>query len=83
MVNLKAWEGLSEEHRAIIRAAVGAEAWQEFSDFNANNADALIQLIDTRGVQLRHYSDSLLLQVGRVAEDVVAESASPTSRPPP
>jgi TRAP-type mannitol/chloroaromatic compound transport system substrate-binding protein len=32
MVNLKAWEGLSEEHQAIIRAAVGAEAWQEFSD---------------------------------------------------
>jgi TRAP-type mannitol/chloroaromatic compound transport system substrate-binding protein len=73
MVNLKAWEGLSEEHKAIIRAAVGAEAWQEFSDFNAHNADALTQLIDAHDVQLRRYSDDLLVQVGRVAEDVVAE----------
>ena len=73
MVNLAAWEGLSEEHKAIVRAAVGAEAWQEFADFNAHNADALTQLIDAHGVQLRRYSDDLLIQVARVAEDVVAE----------
>jgi hypothetical protein len=51
--------------------------------FNAHNADALIQLIDTRGVQLRHYSDSLLLQVGRVAEDVVAEIGKSDELTPP
>jgi TRAP-type mannitol/chloroaromatic compound transport system substrate-binding protein len=40
---------------------------------DAHNADALTQLIDTHGVPLRRYSDDLLILVGRVAEDVVAD----------
>jgi len=73
MMNRQAWEGLTKEEQATIQSAIEAEAWQQFADFNARNAEALTQLIDTHGVQLRRYSDDLLVQVGRVAEAVVAE----------
>jgi TRAP-type mannitol/chloroaromatic compound transport system substrate-binding protein len=74
MMNRQAWEGLTKEEQATIQSAIEAEAWQQFADFNARNAEALTQLIDTHGVQLRRYSDDLLVQVGRVAEAVVAEN---------
>ena len=48
LVNLKEWEGLSDEHKAIIRAGVGAEAWQEFSEFNAHTADPNVQALTAR-----------------------------------
>jgi len=73
MVNLKVWEGLSDEHKAIIQTAIEAEAWREFSEFNANNADSLKVLLEEHGVQLKRFSDELLAQVGKVAEEVVAE----------
>jgi TRAP-type mannitol/chloroaromatic compound transport system substrate-binding protein len=73
LVNRQVWESLTKDQQAIIRTAIQAEAWQQFADFNAHNADTLRQLIDMHGVQLRRYPDDLVVQVGRVAEDVVAE----------
>jgi TRAP-type mannitol/chloroaromatic compound transport system substrate-binding protein len=73
LVNRQVWEGLTREQQAIVRSAIEAEAWQQFADFNAHNADTLKQLIEMHGVQLRRYSDDLLVQVGRVAEEVISE----------
>jgi TRAP-type mannitol/chloroaromatic compound transport system substrate-binding protein len=73
MINLQAWEGLTGEQQAIFQAAIAAEAWQEFADFSAHNADSLKVLIDEHDVQLRRFSDELLGQIGQVAEEVVAE----------
>ena len=73
MINLRAWEGLTEEQKAIFEAAIAAEAWQEFADFNAHNADSLKVLINEHGVQLRRFPDELLGQIGQVAEEVVAD----------
>jgi TRAP-type mannitol/chloroaromatic compound transport system substrate-binding protein len=76
MINISAWEGLSEEQKAIFEAAIAAEAWQEFADFNAHNADSLRVLLDEHNVQLRRFSDELLAEIGQVAEAVVAEVGS-------
>jgi TRAP-type mannitol/chloroaromatic compound transport system substrate-binding protein len=73
MINLQAWEGLTGEQQAIFQAAIAAEAWQEFADFSAHNADSLKVLIDEHDVQLRRFSDELLGQIGQAAEEVVAE----------
>jgi TRAP-type mannitol/chloroaromatic compound transport system substrate-binding protein len=72
-VNRKVWEDLSNEHKALIEAAIEAEAWREYADFNAHNADSLKVLVDEHGVQLRRFSDELLAQIGTVADEVVAE----------
>jgi TRAP-type mannitol/chloroaromatic compound transport system substrate-binding protein len=76
MINVNAWEGLTGEQQAIFQTAIAAEAWQEFADFNAHNADSLRVLLDEHDVQLRRFSDELLAQIGQVAEEVVADVGS-------
>jgi TRAP-type mannitol/chloroaromatic compound transport system substrate-binding protein len=73
MFNLQAWEGLTKEQQAMMQAAIEAEAWREYADINAHNADSLKVLIDEHGVQLRQFNDELLKEIGRVSGEVVAE----------
>ncbi|MEM8949996.1 MAG: TRAP transporter substrate-binding protein [Pseudomonadota bacterium] len=73
MVNKGVWDGLTDGEKAIIEVAVQAEAWREFSEFNANNADSLKVLVEEHGVQLRTFSDELFAEIKSVAGEVVAE----------
>src|ERR687891_1895597 len=73
MINLQVWQGLTPEEKALFQAVIEAEAWQEYADFSAHNADSLKVLLDEHGVQLRRFPDELLGQIGQVAEEVVAD----------
>ena len=55
---------------------IEAEAWREYSEFNARNADALKVLVEQHGVELRRFNDELLQEIGRVSGEVVAEVGS-------
>ncbi len=72
-VNLKVWESLSAEHKAIIEAATAAENDFMLAEFNARNNDALAVLRSKHGVKLRRFSDSTLLAIGAAAGVVVSE----------
>jgi TRAP-type mannitol/chloroaromatic compound transport system substrate-binding protein len=75
MINLQVWEGLTQEEQALFQAAIAAEAWQEYADINAHNADSLRVLVEEHGVELRRFNDELLKEIGRVSGEVVAELA--------
>jgi TRAP-type mannitol/chloroaromatic compound transport system substrate-binding protein len=73
MINRKVWEGLTKEEQTLIEVAIEAEAWREYSEINAHNADSLKVLLQEHNVQLRRFDDELLKEIGRVAGEVVAE----------
>jgi TRAP-type mannitol/chloroaromatic compound transport system substrate-binding protein len=73
MINLSVWQGLTKEQQALIEAAIEAEAWREYAEINAQNAGSLKVLVEQHGVDVRRFNDDLLLEIGRVSGEVVAE----------
>lgn len=71
-INLKVWESLSSEHKAIIAAATAAENDISLSEFNANNVGALNTLITKHKVDVRKFSDDVMNEIGTKAGEVVA-----------
>ncbi|MBK1664165.1 ABC transporter substrate-binding protein [Rhodospirillum rubrum] len=81
-VNLGVWRGLSDQERAIIEAACGAEHAFSLAEYNARNGDALHTLVTNHGVQLRAFPTQVLLELGKTAGWVVRAAAadSPETR---
>lgn len=73
LVNKGIWDEMTDSEKAIIEASVQAEAWREFAEFNAMNADSLKILTEEHGVQVRSFSDELFAEIKKVAGEVVAE----------
>jgi TRAP-type mannitol/chloroaromatic compound transport system substrate-binding protein len=73
LINQKVWQMLTKEQQAMFAAAIEAEAWREYAEINANNAESLKVLTDEHGVELRRFNDDLLKEIGKVAGEVVAE----------
>ena len=74
-VNLKAWETLPDDLKAIVRAAARAVNTDMLDDYNARNMEALEQL-KTQGVQVRRLPDAVLARLKEVAAEVVEASAA-------
>ena len=73
LLNKDVWEDMSDSEKALIEAAIQAEAWREFAEYNATNADSLKTLLDEHGVQLRSFTPELFAEIRKVAAEVVAE----------
>ncbi len=73
-VNLDVWNGLSEEHRAIIRSAATTENDVTLGEFNARNNQALETLTKRHRVKLRRFPSTVLNAVGTAAGQVVHEA---------
>jgi len=73
ILNKTVWEEMTDSEKALIEAAIQAEAWREFAEYNATNADSLKTLLDEHGVQLRSFSPELFAEIRKVAAEVVAE----------
>jgi TRAP-type mannitol/chloroaromatic compound transport system substrate-binding protein len=73
MINVAAWESLTPEQQAMMKAAIEAEAWREYAEINAQNAGSLKVLVEDHNVQVRRFNDELLQEIGRVSGEVVAE----------
>ena len=76
MINLQVWEGLTKEEQTLIQVAIEAEAWREYAEINAHNADSLKVLVEEHGVDVRRFNDELLQEIGRISGEVVAEVGS-------
>jgi TRAP-type mannitol/chloroaromatic compound transport system substrate-binding protein len=81
-INLAAWNGLSDELKAIVEAANRAVNVSVLSEFLARNNDSLETLVNEHGVELRPFNDEILAGLGRLAGEVMnAEAeADPLSR---
>lgn len=75
-MNLGVWEGLPADQKAIVKSACHAANNQSLAEFNYQNGLALNTLVDEHGVQLRAFSDEIWSEVGRIAEQVVADTAN-------
>jgi TRAP-type mannitol/chloroaromatic compound transport system substrate-binding protein len=73
LINTKVWAGLSKDHQEIIEVASQAEAWREYSEFNAKNSDSLDVLVNKHKVQLRKFSDPMIKRIGEISFQVVEE----------
>ncbi len=80
-INLKAWETLPNDLKAIVRAAARAINGDMLDDYNAKNMEALEQL-RAQGVQVRRLPDEVLARLKEVSAEVVlaAAAADPAAR---
>lgn len=74
-VNLKAWDTLPDDLKAIVRAAARAVNGDMLDDYNAKNMEALEQLRE-QGVEVRRLPDEVLARLKEVAAEVVDSSAA-------
>jgi TRAP-type mannitol/chloroaromatic compound transport system substrate-binding protein len=72
-INKKLWDGFSSEIKLAIQVAIEAEAQIQSAEFTARNQVALKTLINEHRVKLRRYSDELLMELGKISGEVVAE----------
>jgi TRAP-type mannitol/chloroaromatic compound transport system substrate-binding protein len=77
IVNKQSFEALPEDLQAIVTAASRAANQMMLDEYTARNNNALRQLIDVHGVQLRRLPDDVLAALWRgseqVMQDLVAE----------
>ena len=81
-MNKKVWDGLTKDEQLLVTMAIEAEAHIQFAEFNARNLGSLNVLLNKHGVQLHRYPDDMLIKIGEVAGQVVAEigNSSPMSK---
>jgi TRAP-type mannitol/chloroaromatic compound transport system substrate-binding protein len=75
-INLDAWNSLDDELKAIVEAANMAVNVSVRSEFIARNNDSLETLVDEHGVQVRKFSDEVLVGLGNLAGEVLNDEAS-------
>ena len=71
--NKKLWDSLDSTTQLMVQAVIQAEAFVQSSEFTARNLGALEKLINEHGVQLKRFSDELLMELGKISGEVVAE----------
>jgi len=75
LVNLKVWEGLAGDLKAIIAHACAAEASFALSEMERLNAQALAALTERNNVRLMSFSADMVRAARRQAADILAELA--------
>lgn len=79
LVNLEAWNGLSDGHRSALETVCDATITRTLADGEAAQAAALAEL-ETKGAQIRRLPDAVLMALqdawGETVTEISAESAS-------
>ncbi len=75
-INIKAWEGLDSELKAIVAMANAKTNHLVLSEFVANNSAALQTLRREHGVVLKRLPDPVLNGLGRVSGQVLRDLAA-------
>lgn len=74
-MNLKAWESLPDDLKAIVRGAARYVNGDMLDDYNAKNMEAMEEL-RKQGVEVRRLPDEVLTRLREVASEVVDASAA-------
>ena len=75
-IDLKAWESLDDDTRALVDDLTKSFNMTVFSRFQAINGPALQKLINEHNVELRTFPDEVLIALGNAAGEVVSERGS-------
>ncbi len=73
MINKEKWDALPEDLQAIVKSAAEAENQHIYDEFTARNAEALRQLVDEHGVQLRRLPDEVLQALEKTSQEAVED----------
>lgn len=76
IINLKAWEGLSEDLRAILKSAAMSTSTWMFAQFEAKNVQALETLKNKYKVEILEFPPEVLRTLRRYAQQVLEEEAA-------
>jgi TRAP-type mannitol/chloroaromatic compound transport system substrate-binding protein len=76
LINLKVWEGLAGDLKAIIAHACAAEASFALSEMERLNAQALAALTERNNVRLMSFSADVVGAARRQAADILTELAT-------
>jgi TRAP-type mannitol/chloroaromatic compound transport system substrate-binding protein len=76
IINTAAWDSLPADLQAMVRVAAKAINEDLLSEFTARNAEALDDLVQNQGVELRALPPEVLDRLRSVAAEVVAETAA-------
>lgn len=76
LINAKAWEGLPDDLKAIVRAAAQATTLESYSWSEAVNAEALEDLVTNEGVQQHVLPDDIVSRMREITFDVLEEKAA-------
>ena len=74
-INLQVWESLTESEQAMIRLACRGANDASIGEYIVKNAQALDTLRDAHGIAPRLFSQEIMVEIGRLSEDVVADLA--------
>jgi TRAP-type mannitol/chloroaromatic compound transport system substrate-binding protein len=75
-----AWEGLSDQHQAMLELACGEQIHYNYAETEANNPNAMNKMVEENGVQIRRWKDEELAALEEAWLDVLEEqsAADPT-----
>ena len=76
LINLKVWEGLAGDLKAIVAHACAAEASFALAEMERLNAQALAALTERNNVRLASFSADVVGAARRQAADILAELAT-------
>ena len=75
IINQDAWDSLPEDLQHILTVAARAVNQDMLDEYTALNNRALTDLVDNHGVQLRKLPDDVLLQLKRIAGEVLLKTS--------
>ena len=80
LINKQAWESLPDDLKAMIRcAAADCYIWS-LGEFDSLNGNALKELVEKHGVQVRKLPDDVLVELHRLSEEVLKEEAAKSEK---
>lgn len=74
-INLQVWESLNASEQAMVRAACRAANDESIGEYFLKNAQALETLRVDHGIEPRLFSQEIMVEIGRISEDVVGDLA--------
>jgi TRAP-type mannitol/chloroaromatic compound transport system substrate-binding protein len=75
-VNQKRWEGLSDQHKAVMEQACGDQIRDMIAEGEASQWRAMTEMRDKNGVQLRRWSPEILAALEKAWGEVIAEESA-------
>lgn len=72
-INLDVWNSFNAQEQAMIRFACKAANDASLGEYTYENGKALKILKEKHGIEPRFFSDEIMLEVGKISEDVVRD----------
>ncbi len=76
LVNKDAWNGMSDQHKAIVENACKASMADSFAEGEAIQHDALIENVEKNGVNIKDWSPEMLDTFRKTWNEVATEEAA-------